>query len=317
MAIQRSKGKVRETEVGELSLILAVRERNLVKLRAKNYEGSDEDWTAVLRHTLVTKQAGVHNLEVSCSISGKDPKATLAVSFRSRVEEITQRLGSIELPQTQDTDDVDLFGWATQAIARRDELEVILRQERAKAGTAEDIITSLQAQLADLIKAKDEHEEEMMGKFVVLLNEKKTLLRERQRQLATGKMDEKKIKDLEKQLGPKAKTTRGRKRAVEQVGESESEGFDDMMGIGKDDAKRRERSQSTMTVETESDDDLDQPVTFQTEGREVPCKPAVKSPASMPPRRDLPFAKNNPQNDPTPERQTADDEETASEDDEL
>lgn len=62
-------------------------------------------------------------LNVVCSIAGKKKDRTLTITFRNDIEGIIQRIGDVELALTSDTDDVDLFGWTTQVIEQRDQLE--------------------------------------------------------------------------------------------------------------------------------------------------------------------------------------------------
>lgn len=59
----------------------------------------------------------------------------------------------------------------------------------ARYRSAEETIQKLNTQLEDLVKAKKEHEDELIGKFVLLLNEKKLKVRNQQRLLATAKVD--------------------------------------------------------------------------------------------------------------------------------
>jgi hypothetical protein len=318
-----------------------VRARSLDKLRAKNYDGSTEEWTSIIRYGLVSRQSDIDqavrdNLEVSCDITGKDPKAALSLTFRTRVQDITQRLGSIELQQTADTDDVDLFGWAMQLADRRDELEAEASKQQTKAGAEAETIQALQDQLRQLTTAKADHEEELVSKFAYLLNEKKHQLRKIQRVLETAQVDPSKLKDLEQSTASGSK--RGQKRSARQTIEAdesdESDAFDDMdvdkparAQVTDDDEDGGQ--QTTDTEETEDENDnLDQPVTSQTEAESAdPAKQNArgKAPQHMPAPRELPFSKKGsaPSNEPpkasTPEIQASkdDDEETASEDDEL
>ena len=317
-----------------------MRNRKLDQLRHTNYDGSDEEWTAILKHVLISKQgSGVtetnkQNLDVSCTVSGKDPNATLAISFRTRVEDITQRLGSLELAQTEDTDHVDLFGWASQAIEQRDELESQIMKGSEEASISTSTIAALQAQLEDLNRAKAEHENELLEKFVALLNEKKLRLRELSRQMSTGKVDKRALERLEATLPLGSDTRpRGKKRSAGRTARAsasdESDGFEamevdkpgnDKKAAGSDD----DRHTTENETETESDDDgdLDKPVTSQTEAgstgsSKLPQKQQEQQ-QSLPPPQDLPFTRQTKQAEkevkaPTPQ----DDEETASEDEEL
>ena len=313
-----------------------MRSRKLEQLQHRNYDGSTEEWTAILKHVLISKQgSGVsemikRNLDVSCTISGKDPKASLSISYRTRVEGITQRLGGIELAQTQDTDNVDLFGWASQAIERRDELENQILEEKEETSKSTTMIASLQAQLEDLTKAKSEHEAELLDKFAALLNEKKLRLRELNRQMSTAKIDKNALERLEASLGPSGSNARqrGKKRPIrdtEEANESdESDGFE-AMDVDKPDDKEADSEDDRRTTDnesdTESDDegDLDKPMTSQTEaGSETATKKQQQQP--LPPPRNLPFTKQTKQPEKAKEPTQGDDDddkETASEDDEL
>jgi hypothetical protein len=55
--------------------------------------------------------------------------------------------------------------------------------------TAEDTIAKLTQQLADLMQAKSQHENQMVVNFAQLLNEKKLKIRNQQRLLASAAAD--------------------------------------------------------------------------------------------------------------------------------
>ena len=286
----------------------------------------------MLKHVLISRQgSGVtstikENLDVSCSITGKDPKASLTISLRTRVEDITQRLGSIELPQTSNTEDVDLFSWTSQAIEQRDNLQTQASKDQDTAGKSTQAIGDLQAQLDDLTKAKTEHEDELLAKFAALLNEKKLRLRELARQLSTGKVDKRALERLEAALPPSESAgKRGKKRSAKEAKHAseseESDGFE-AMDVDKpaDDAQVVDSDEDRRTTDNETetasdDDDLDKPVTSQTEtgsaGRSQ--LPPKEQSAGLPPTRDLPFSRQaKKDNKELPPKH---DEDTASEDD--
>lgn len=322
-----------------------MRARSLDKLRAKNYDGSTEEWLSILEYCLVSRLSDIDsavkdNLDVSCAVAGKEPKAVLTLSFRTRVQDITQRLGSIELPQTEDTDDVDLFGWATQLASSRDQLKDEAAQQGKKAGAEAQTIVALQNQLEELTKAKADHEQELVSKFAQLLNEKKHHLRRLHRILETAQVDPQKVSEAEVSIHPEAK--RGQKRSARQTGQGnesdESEGFDEMDmdkpgGAEQSDEDDDERAQQTTdsdrtaSEDEDHDHDLDRPVMSQPEaGTDGPPTTRAKQKASqsMPAPRELPFASRGKQDPkqgkaPLPKSQAPidDDEETASEDDEL
>jgi hypothetical protein len=267
------------------------------------------------------------SLEVTCSISGKDPKASLAISFRTRIEDITQRLGGLELPQTADTGNVDMFGWTSQVIDQRDKFEDDILAERQQASKSNETIASLQRQLEELIKAKEEHETELLSKFAAVLNEKKLRLRNFERHMSTGKVDKRALDRLEESLPDSAEDEpRGKKRSArnaKSTSESnESDGFE-AMDVDKNekadsDEDDRQTTDHESDTESEADDDFDQPVTSQTvasstEASKLPQKD--HSEQSLPPTRSLPFNKAAPKKADEPI--AVDDDETETEDDEL
>lgn len=54
---------------------------------------------------------------------------------------------------------------------------------------AEETITKLNTQLEDLVQAKNDHDDQLVAKFVQLLNEKKLKIRNQQRLLASANID--------------------------------------------------------------------------------------------------------------------------------
>ena len=272
-----------------------------------------------------------HNLDVSCTLSGKSGKQTLTISFRTRIEDITQRLGTVELIESSSTDDVDLFGWASQVADERDCAEEGIVEGKQKSGTAAEQIASLQGQLDDLVKAKAEHEKELIAKFASLLNEKKLQLRRLLKVLTTAKVDRRKLEEVEAGLPSPSEAghQRGKKRQAH-AGQEEEESDDseafaamDVDKTSKDSDDGDAASQATSTAsEAESEDDLDRPVMSQTR-KDSPGPSRAAEKGSLPPPRDLPFGRQTRSQDqqqpasPPKPQQAEDDEETASEDDEL
>lgn len=322
-----------------------VRQRSLKKLRAKAYDGSDDDWTAILLHLFRCKTGPnltatqKTSLDVKCSVSGKDPKGTLTISLLNKIEDITQQLGSIELPQTEDTDEIDLFGWAVQVIDKRDELENTTEEFQETARLKDEVVNALQEQIDELVKAKAEHEEQLLAKFAALLNEKKLKIRNMQRVLSTAQADPSKLKEFQGAKGDAApsRTRRGTKRRAEPEQTEESDGFETMdvddVVNNPDEHVSSESGHSTPSPgpeETASEDeDEDVPPTSrlrsQTRSKESREK---KIPTTLPPRRELPFPRQATGKvrgvTDKPEKAAGsatpaddEDEETASEDDEL
>ncbi|EXJ93658.1 hypothetical protein A1O1_02050 [Capronia coronata CBS 617.96] len=333
-----------------------VRQRNLKKLRAKNYDGSDKDWIAVVSHVLLRTaahqldDAQKQNLHVTCSVSGKDPNGTLSIAFLNKVEDITQRLGNIELPQTEDTDDIDLFGWTLQAVKKRDELDEAVQALTWELKSKDAALKTLQKQIDELVEAKSEHEKQLLSKFSVLLNEKKLKIRNMQRVLSTAKTDATKLKELQSVIKKEGSASggRGNKRRAEEAPKDdetdESEAFDTMQVDGNTNVRQHvprdgdsPTSRETTPARSEDEDEDDdlgapEPTAYRPRTRALGSKRAAKqkSPSPLPPPRKLPFQKKTGgQNDETSATQKeqkskltappadADEDETASEDDEL
>ncbi|RMZ78878.1 hypothetical protein DV738_g3567, partial [Chaetothyriales sp. CBS 135597] len=284
-----------------------VRERSLSTLRAKNYDGSDAEWKDTLKHVFVSKQIATPtaNIEVSCSKSGQDPHAVLTITIRRRIENITQRLGVIDLPQIADVDAVDLFGWASQLVSERDQLEVSLQQEKGRSSSTHNTIVSLQAQLADLVQAKQALEQDLLSKFAALLNEKKKELRKRAHQLGSAQVTSEQLRQLDdhRAAASKSKSTRGKKRPAEEAQtDSESDTFERPAETAKDgeeeeeEATASDRSRSTVhssSTDTAEDDDLDQPNPLHSlpSSAPPPRRQQEQDVQTMPPKRALPFAR--------------------------
>jgi hypothetical protein len=302
----------------------------LKKLRAKNYEGPDDDWSNIVLSVLGPKTkptAGSPqkaDVEVTCSFSGKGSNRTLSLAFDNRVEDITQRLGTIELPQNTDAeDDVDLFGWASQAIEQRDGLQGEVTGLRAQVKTKDDIVSSLQKQIDELVEAKVEHEKQMLSKFALLLNEKKLKIRNMQRILSTAKTDRKKLKELQAAVSDEPIVRRKKRAADEEVQQEESEDTDAYETMDGDPVLNAQKEldspdsgnatpTASETEEDTDDEDLSGPPTYSS-------RPRTQAATTTPSQKEskAPPSKQSPKEAVPASRTQDDDEETASEDDEL
>lgn len=99
-----------------------------------------------------------------------------------------QRLGSISLKQ-DDEQAIELFEWTAITASAADTLETQVASLSARYRAAEDTISKLNAQLEELVRAKSEHEDQLIAKCVQLLNEKKLKIRNQQRLLASSNVD--------------------------------------------------------------------------------------------------------------------------------
>ncbi|KAL3470410.1 hypothetical protein BJX99DRAFT_264276 [Aspergillus californicus] len=307
--------KITATE-GESPYTTTVRQSQLKKTKAKNYQGPDDEWKDIVIYILglsaevAKKPEFLLGIEASASIngSGEDDKE-LVVTVRKRIESITQKLGSLTLQQ-DDEQSIELFEWSNLAIARADSLDQRFNSLRERYRTAEETINSLNRQLEEFINMKNQHEQQLMANLVQLLNEKKLKIRNQQRLLASATVDPDKLFKLQATAvtdnsNPNGNLARGPKRSAKVISdESESEdGFENM-----DFDKSNQEADVTADVETHGEILTPQPIedkdnTTDDEGSASPIEdssPADKqrqglaNPAvakSPPPRRNLPFAR--------------------------
>lgn len=99
-----------------------------------------------------------------------------------------QRLGTLTLKQ-DDEQAVELFEWSGIAAARADKLEQQVAKLTESYRLAEDTIQKMHEQLEELMRAKSQHENQLIANFVQLLNEKKLKVRNQQRLLASATAD--------------------------------------------------------------------------------------------------------------------------------
>ncbi|KAL2216832.1 hypothetical protein M432DRAFT_551491 [Thermoascus aurantiacus ATCC 26904] len=346
---------------GENPYVGSVRQSRLENLRAKNYKGSEEEWAQILTHVFGQDSSTSHaswssSVEVTASIQGPDDEdKEMVIAVRKRIDTITQRLGSITLRQ-DDAQAIQLFDWTGLSVARADALEQQILSLTERYRIAEDTINKLNVQLEKLIQAKSEHEDQLISRFVQLLNEKKLKIRNQQRLLASAKVDPTKVSDVKTSTSGsrrrRAEASRlSKRKAIQEYSEdSESDyGFEKMdvdeardQYIPEDEATDDGRHSTPQPLENEeetaTDEELSPPPPREVakirekEGKEtgeLPGRLVMTEPSSPPRRRELPFnkrttAKNHTKLVPTEEDQrpahlSQDAEETAGEtdDDEL
>lgn len=256
-------------------------------------------------------------LDIAYAISGKANKTTLSIIIRQSVEDISHKFGSLQLAHSDDTDDVDLFGWASEAAEKRDSLAAELRTSNTRVEKAEGVIRSLQAQLQDLITAKEEHETQLLSKFAVLLNEKKLKIRSQQHLIANQRAP------LMSRSGVNTQNIRKRKNLDDTVPDdgSESEGFD-TMDVDRDEAANENDSEVARMTSTDTDTDTASEAEDPAPPASGPGRSSPKDTVTLPPPRELPFGiKSKPHEDALLEKTSrmppSGNEETASEEDEL
>jgi hypothetical protein len=312
-----------------------VRQKKAKDLRNSKYAGSDEEWEAILRYALLLKQdTGISpemrkGLDTVAALSGREDNRTL--TFRNHIDQITQKLGSIELKQSEE--EIQLFDWAASAVDQQKLLQEEVSTLRGRSEADQATITALQAQLADLVRAKQEHEEQLISKFALLLNEKKLKIRNQQRILSTAKIDEQKLAQLKRTFDGTGRGPVRKKRRAERVaedsdqGKEESEGFETMevdpMPNALGDARSSRETTPETETETEEEGSTGQPAISTSAAESQTSKPNNAESDTPPSPRSLPFVKKgarkggNVTKTKSPEPALGSDETTASEDDEL
>ncbi|KAL2832235.1 hypothetical protein BJY01DRAFT_226147 [Aspergillus pseudoustus] len=328
--VSRTKSPAHELNItateGESPYATTVRQTQLQKLRTKQYQGNDDDWRNIILHILgVLEEPENHSdlltgVEASATINGSgDEDKELILIVRKRIQDITQKLGSLTLHQ-DDEQSIELFEWSNIAVARADSLEKRYTTLLARFQTAEENINSLNKQLEELIASKTLHEQQLMSDFVHLLNEKKLKIRNQQRLLASAKVDPEKLSMIQKATAadhsrPNAKGRNFKRSvgAIDDDGSESDDGFEKMDLDQKqqvDDGSDEETDdQGPSTPQPIEDDDTttdDEGFAASTGGtskepkvkRGPPERAVAKSP---PPRRELPFARKA-QKEPAPSK---------------
>lgn len=302
---------------GENPYVGSVKKSRLKNLRAKNYQGSDEEWAQIVSYVLATAPAALYHsaaisgVTVSAVVSGaEDENKEVTISIRKKIEAITQRLGFIILKQ-DDEQAIELFEWSYLAVARADALQGQVSSLTDRYRAAENTIQKLNAQLEELLDAKNQHEAQLMHHFVQLLNEKKLKIRNQQRLLAASTADPAKVAEIKAATSGRSRRrttkTDTPKRKAEEFNEDESEnGFEDMdvdrPAVESEQETEDEQPSTPQPLEEEedtaaSDENPDQPPPAIVDaGRSVAetadTEKRTMSKNSPPPRRELPFSRN-------------------------
>ena len=291
----------------------ATKSNNLVALQASKYNGDEDEWKQVLTCTLLQQRPDANldasqSLEVVAAVNGE----TCTLTLRNNIGGITSRLGAINLTQDDEREEISAFEWVDTAAAASDDLRSELVTLHSSLESQQAQVTKLTAQLDELVKARKEHEEQLLRKCAVLLDSKRAKIREQQRELNA----------MSKVTGHKAGTSsRGKRKAY---GASSEVDEDDKAALGLDGADEdadededleaeEDEGQQTPEQETEDEDSDDgfaasqrappaKASSLSTRGRQHDGKAVGKDGSTMdvdvenlPPRRELPFARGKPQ----------------------
>ncbi|KAI2794280.1 hypothetical protein POX_a00872 [Penicillium oxalicum] len=204
---------------GEHPYVASIRESRVQALRNKHYQGSDKEWMAVIAHVLKQEPVSTEEdpswttgVEASASISegkGGGQDQEIVITIRKRVQEITQRLGSIILKQDEDQE-IALFEWTALAVSNAESLQSQVTTLTDRIHNAEDTILKLKMQLSILIESKSTHDKQLMANFVQLLNQKKLKIRNQQRLLACATPDPKRVAEIQAAISSSSSSSRPR-----------------------------------------------------------------------------------------------------------
>ncbi|KAI7691788.1 hypothetical protein KC353_g18940 [Hortaea werneckii] len=302
-----------------------LRDSTVKSLQASNYGGNLDEWKSILRHVFLQEkheapaQTIFEGLETVAGING----SSLNLTFRKNIRGITQRLGSLSITQDDEAEEVSPFDWCFTAVGQTDDLRLQLETLQASVSSHSNQVAKLNQQLEDLVKAKKDHEDELLKKFAALLNTKKLKIRDQQRLLAGAKIPKdaaeavRDARDSEVASGRRASGARRQKRKANSSAEPESADAETASEHEDDDALREQEQTPQQTDEETQDEGSEDgfgapPPPSQSrkhgnngENREANTDTAKaqggeKDDPVPPPRRELPFQKKSVGKDKTP-----------------
>ncbi|KAI9735138.1 MAG: hypothetical protein M1834_001726 [Cirrosporium novae-zelandiae] len=254
-----------------------------------------------------------------------------------------QRVAEIHLGQ-DDEEDIDLMAWCGLALDSRTTLESDILHLSTKVEQAQARATKLDQQLQGFITAKEEHENAMLAKFQELLNAKKLKIRDQQRLLTGARVDVSKASQLKASRGhetahdplPSRSSKRKARKEPSTPSTSDESDFETMDVDRRDDNNSSnnnrqaenvteddsdgpstpDKSDLDTTEDEDEDEGLDRKAVFKFKNPDVKQKGKAISPTisrekknqanteSIPPRRELPFARRRGGKQKTPEEET-------------
>ncbi|KAL8693086.1 MAG: hypothetical protein Q9218_002010 [Villophora microphyllina] len=247
---------------GSQPYLKTLKHSRISKYRAKSNPLTDAQWETLLRSTLLQERAQQQDLEAEEALKDIELVAALSytnltITLRKSISGIHQRLGDLTLPASPDTD-INVLDWCATAITRADTLFTQSQALEQEIAEQTQVVDRLRTQLEELIQAKKEHEDALLQKCAILINEKKAKIRDQQRLLATSKPDPDAVKKAQSararalaggvgsKRSPKA-SRRGKRKASAPVSASGSDedGFEDIVKIEDEaDIKGEERRDS-------------------------------------------------------------------------
>lgn len=162
-----------------------VKASGVLSLKHDGFTGSENDFRDILCFLLLqirpegSAPETLQGLETVAAVHDH----VVFVTIRKNIAGITQRVGTIKLAQDDEREEISAFDWVDTAVARSDDLRTELDILQTSLSSQQDQVAKLTAQLYELVKAKTEHEAELLRKFAQLLNAKKLKIRDQQRLL--------------------------------------------------------------------------------------------------------------------------------------
>ncbi|EGD92928.1 hypothetical protein TESG_00488 [Trichophyton tonsurans CBS 112818] len=275
---------------GETPYVGSLTSSGIKKLRTKNYRGDDDEWVGVLSYSFdripesSANAEWISGLEVLAAVQGDgdEENKELHITLRKRIDSITQKLGTVVLKQ-DDEQAIELYEWTGMAVSKAKALEQQVSNLKSKYREAEDTINKLKAQLEDFIETKNRHDEQLIGKFVGLLNEKKSKIRSQQRLLTEAKENPDTAQEAATTEAPqkatgKSATSRRSKRKADEPPPEESESDDgfDAMDIDKKDATATLDGGSTTDERQDTPEPLEDETASEIDDEAPPRPPAPK-----------------------------------------
>ncbi|PMD38820.1 hypothetical protein L207DRAFT_513302 [Hyaloscypha variabilis F] len=295
-------------------------------LGEKNSSINQEDWEAILEFILLGTAAPeslTKDLEAVAKLN-----RNLIITLQKRVEGITHKLGAFTLTKNDAAlDGIDLFEWCGLALTAKRAIENELQSQQKALRQNTEQVQKLEVKLAELEKLKNAHENDLLEKFSLLLNEKKLKIRDQQRLLASSNVEPARLADVEESRSGRAHSAgpsgKGKRKADARVetDDEESDGFENMevdeAPESEQDQPQTPQDESTADEASEDEAPVSAPTRSNRQKSPVQASSSIASPppkdAVLSPKRDLPFQRK-PAAKPAP---VLDGSETESDDDEL
>lgn len=288
-------------------------------------------WEDVLRSTFLQERLEAYIKSENQDNEAEDPSQglelvaslsdnKLSITFRKSISGIHQKLGELSLTKDPDAG-ISLFDWALTLGARAETVELEADTVRWELAEQTDLVKRLNQQLEELIQAKKEHEDTLLQKCAVLLNEKKKKIRNQQRLLQTAKVSTRKFKEVQQNAqqaiarhrSPKPSESAKRKASAPAASSDEGDAFEGKdVRIEEREEEQPDSEQATpqhsdldVTEDEVDDEDLD-PVPAPSTGKgkvveaveanggqERRVRSRENEDVELPPRRELPFRKDD------------------------